>query len=103
MIPEVYSSYYSYFTLKLLGAIFSRSDLENLISWIIAHQKNNGAIYNHTELRKELEPYYKFRSNHSDTEVIIYAYKKWGLDFIQRLNGMFAIALYDKAKKDSGR
>jgi asparagine synthase (glutamine-hydrolysing) len=56
----------------------------------------NGAIYNHNELRKELEPYYKFRSVHSDTEVIIYAYKKWGVDFVQKLSGMFAIAIYDK-------
>jgi len=60
----------------------------------------NGAIYNHLELRKELEPFYKFRSEHSDTEVIIYAYKKWGLDFIHRLNGMFAIAIYDKTKQE---
>ena len=60
----------------------------------------NGAIYNHTELRKELEPDYKFRSNHSDTEVIIYAYKKWGSDFVQRLNGMFAIAIYDKTRQE---
>jgi asparagine synthase (glutamine-hydrolysing) len=60
----------------------------------------NGAIYNHTELRKELEPDYKFKSDHSDTEVIIYAYKKWGVDFVQRLNGMFAIAIYDKVKQE---
>ena len=37
-----------------------------------------------------------FKTNHSDTEVIIYAYKEWGIDCIQRFTGQFAIALYDK-------
>lgn len=46
MVPEVYSSYYSFFLLKMLDISFSRSDLENIISWVIAHQKNSGAIFN---------------------------------------------------------
>lgn len=55
----------------------------------------NGEIYNYQELREELNEY-QFISN-CDTEVIIAAYLKWGIDFVYNLNGMFAIALLDKA------
>lgn len=54
----------------------------------------NGEMYNFVEVRGQLEKEYKFRSN-SDTEVIIYAYKKWGVDCLKRLNGMFAFVIYD--------
>ena len=52
----------------------------------------NGEIYNFLELREELIDY-PFKS-HCDTEVIIAAYLKWGIDCIDRFNGMFAIALF---------
>lgn len=54
----------------------------------------NGEIYNFLELKKELRDY-PFRSA-CDTEVILAAYLKWGIDCIQKLNGMFAIAIYDR-------
>ena len=54
----------------------------------------NGEIYNFMEL-KELMPDYMFQSS-SDTEVIIAAYLKWGISFVNRLNGMFAIAIFDR-------
>lgn len=54
----------------------------------------NGEIYNFRELRKELSDY-QFVSD-CDTEVIIAAYLKWGIDFVNKLNGMFAIALLDR-------
>lgn len=54
----------------------------------------NGEIYNFKELKAELADY-SFRSD-CDTEVIIAAYLKWGIRCIERFNGMFAIALYDR-------
>ena len=54
----------------------------------------NGEIYNFLELKEELKDY-PFTS-HCDTEVILAAYLKWGIKCIDRLNGMFAIALFDR-------
>lgn len=59
----------------------------------------NGEIYNHMHLRKELEKKgYRYRST-SDTETILYAYKEWGISCLQKLDGMFAFALYDLRKR----
>jgi len=59
----------------------------------------NGCIYNYKELRRELEPEFRFRST-SDTEVILKAYRKWGDDFVHHLAGMFAIAIYDPQREE---
>lgn len=58
----------------------------------------NGEIYNHAELRAELtsQGVRDWRTDHSDTEVILYAYREWGISFVDRLNGDFAIAVYDR-------
>ncbi|MCP4976874.1 MAG: asparagine synthase (glutamine-hydrolyzing) [Maribacter sp.] len=59
----------------------------------------NGEIYNYVELRKELKKKgYCFYTD-SDTEVILSAYKEWGINCVQRFNGMWAFALWDKSKK----
>ena len=56
----------------------------------------NGEVYNFKEIRAELEKWgYSFESN-SDTEVILKAYHKWGIQAVHKFNGMFAIAIYDK-------
>ena len=57
----------------------------------------NGEIYNYIELKKELKEY-NFKT-HSDTEVLLYAYDKWGKNFLEKLNGDFAFCIYDKKKK----
>lgn len=54
----------------------------------------NGEIYNFQEIREELREY-PFQSN-CDTEVILAAYLKWGIDCVSKFNGMFAIALFDR-------
>jgi asparagine synthase (glutamine-hydrolysing) len=59
----------------------------------------NGEVYNFIEIREELEKQgYSFDSN-SDTEVILKAYHKWGVNAVHRFNGMFAIAIFDKQKQ----
>lgn len=56
----------------------------------------NGEIYNHIELRQELVTQgFKFKTQNSDSEVIPHLYERDGIDFINKLNGMFGIAIWD--------
>ncbi|MEW5755403.1 MAG: asparagine synthase (glutamine-hydrolyzing) [Pseudomonadota bacterium] len=55
----------------------------------------NGEIYNHVELRADLEARGHRFGTHSDCETILHAYAEYGLEFLQHLGGMFAFALYD--------
>jgi len=60
----------------------------------------NGEIYNHLALRKELlEKGHRFRTDHSDTEVIVHGYEEWGEKVVERLHGMFAIGIWDAARR----
>ncbi|MBV8752172.1 MAG: asparagine synthase (glutamine-hydrolyzing) [Hyphomicrobiales bacterium] len=63
--------------------------------WIVL----NGEIYNYRELKTELVQHGAAFRTKSDTEVILEAYKFWGRDFIERLNGMFAFALWDAVEQ----
>ncbi len=58
----------------------------------------NGEIYNFLELKEELTGY-AFKSS-CDTEVLIAAYLKWGIDMVDHIHGMFAIAIYDRESGD---
>lgn len=55
----------------------------------------NGEIYNFRDLQQELIAKGHIFRSHSDTEIILAAYREWGVDCLARLNGMFAFALYD--------
>ncbi|MGI2111550.1 asparagine synthase B [Shewanella frigidimarina] len=57
----------------------------------------NGEIYNHKQLKAQLGDKYKYQTN-SDCEVILSLYQEYGCDFLDKLNGIFAFVLYDKAK-----
>ena len=76
--------------IDLAGGHQPMSDWEESV-WVVF----NGEIYNFLELRRELEGHgHIFRTN-SDTEVIIHGYKQWGDDVLNRLNGMFGLAIWD--------
>ncbi len=62
----------------------------------------NGEIYNHAALRAELSErqVIRWKTDHSDTEVILRAYEAWGIDCLNRLRGMFAIAIWDGRSQD---
>ena len=79
----------------LEGGTQPMSNEDNTV-WIIS----NGEIYNHLELRNSLITLgHIFKTDHSDTEVIIHAYEEWGVGGIDRLNGIFGFGILDLKKK----
>lgn len=60
----------------------------------------NGEIYNFIELQKELESLGEHFVTHSDTEVVITAYKRWGPDCLTKFNGMWAFAIWDEVSQE---
>jgi asparagine synthase (glutamine-hydrolysing) len=78
--------------LDLTSAGHQPMDTEDRSLWL----SFNGEIYNFPNIRRELAGYgYVFRTA-TDTEVILYAYHKWGVEAFGRFTGMFAFALYDE-------
>src|SRR5262249_52499377 len=63
--------------------------------WIVY----NGEIYNYVELRRELERLGHSFGSHSDTEVILSAYRQWGEQCLERFTGMFAFVLVDRMQR----
>jgi asparagine synthase (glutamine-hydrolysing) len=76
--------------IDLSGGHQPMSDADETV-WVIF----NGEIYNFIALRAELQAKGHVFRTRSDTEVLIYAYKEWGDDFLSRLNGMFGLAVWD--------
>src|SRR6185312_12342756 len=92
-----------YFVSNELGLGFRRLSIIDLVG---GHQPMtdgnqsvwvtfNGEIYNYLELKRELEEYGHVFRTKSDTEVIVHGYKQWGDDFVNHLNGMFGLAIWD--------
>ena len=59
----------------------------------------NGEVFNYVELFDELRARGHRPRTKSDTEAVLLAYREWGLDFVSRLNGMFAIAIWDRPRR----
>src|SRR5271154_5877550 len=70
------------------------SDLEESVRVVF-----NGEIYNFPELRRELEGFGHVFRTRCDTEVIVLGYKQWGDEVLNRLNGMFGLAIWDERKQ----
>jgi len=80
--------------IDLSGGHQPMSDQEESV-WVIF----NGEIYNFPGLKRELEGYGHVFRTKSDTEVLIHGYKQWGDEVLNRLNGMFGLAIWDERKK----
>ncbi|HQW94033.1 MAG TPA: asparagine synthase (glutamine-hydrolyzing), partial [Ferruginibacter sp.] len=63
------------------------------------HLTFNGEIYNYAEIKKVLEEKGHRFNSHSDSEVILHAYREWGSEALQRFIGMFAFVIYDEDKQ----
>ena len=80
--------------IDLAGGHQPMSDQEESV-WVIF----NGEIYNFLELRRELQGYGHVFRTKSDTEVIVHGYKQWGDEVLNRLNGMFGLAIWDARQR----
>src|ERR1700723_4292602 len=80
--------------IDLEGGHQPMSDQEESI-WVVF----NGEIYNFRELKSELEGFGHVFRTKSDTEVIVHGYKQWGDDVLNRLNGMFGLAIWDARQR----
>jgi asparagine synthase (glutamine-hydrolysing) len=80
--------------IDLSGGHQPMADQEETV-WVIF----NGEIYNFPELKRELQSHGHVFCTNSDTEVIIHGYKQWGDEVLNRLNGMFGLAIWDVRKR----
>jgi asparagine synthase (glutamine-hydrolysing) len=80
--------------IDLSGGHQPMADAERTV-WVVF----NGEIYNFQELRQQLEANGHVFQTRSDTEVIVHGYKQWGDDVLNRLNGMFGLAIWDTRRR----
>ena len=80
--------------IDLAGGHQPMSDQDESV-WVVF----NGEIYNFPELKAELEQHGHVFRTRSDTEVIVHGYKQWGDDVLNRMNGMFGLAIWDSRKQ----
>lgn len=64
------------------------------------HMTYNGEIYNYLSLRKELEENGRDWASRTDTEVVLRAFAKWGIDCFDKFRGMFALAVWDERRRE---
>src|SRR5215471_6531746 len=66
------------------------------------HVVFNGEIYNHAEIRRELNALggHRWKTDHSDTEVVLHAFEQWGIECLKRFRGMFAFSLWDSTRRE---
>ena len=82
--------------LSIIDLTDAGSQPQNYLSYHITY---NGEIYNHAEIKTELEQKdHKFYS-HSDTEVILHAFAEWGKECLHKFIGMFAFVIYNEANQ----
>lgn len=62
----------------------------------------NGEVYNHADIRAELNRLggHQWKTDHSDTEVIVHAFEQWGIGCLEKFRGMFAIAIWDERRQE---
>lgn len=80
--------------IDLEGGHQPMSDADESV-WVVF----NGEIYNFLELKSELESHGHVFRTKSDTEVIVHGYKQWGDEVLNRLNGMFGVAIWDVRRR----
>lgn len=78
--------------------VVDRRDIDLPVAHGNARIVYNGQIYNHFNLRRELETLGHSFTTRTDTEVVLAAYRQWGADCLHRFNGMFALAIWDGHK-----
>jgi len=83
--------------LAIIDLVHGNQPMPNEDGSVLAVQ--NGEIYNFLELKADLEQRGHRFTTHNDTEVLPHAYEEFGDDFVERLRGMFAIALWDKKRR----
>ena len=81
--------------IDLSDAAFQPMTLPDSDQWLVF----NGEIYNYVELMRELQAQGQAFRSHSDSEVLLAAYRAWGVECLSRFNGMFAFAVWDRPRR----